>query len=362
MIYKNIYSNPRNWYDHYLYLTRSFISGRVDIPDLPSFYHDKLEFEGKTYIPFPPGASLLLFPFVILKDNITQQQVSIIIGSFDIILIYFLLLRFTSKRNSVLLSIFFGFGTSFFWSAVVGTTWFFAHVVAIFFLTISLLLHFKQRHFLSGIFFALSALTRIPIILAGVFYLMQLVKKGGKFIAFLFGASIFIPIFLFYNWFRFGNIIETGYEVIYRQYKTSDIQYSVGKSYGYFSYKNIPMHLYTFFIMPPIMSSTGGMRPSPFGMGILFTSPLLFVALKPKFKKGIELEAITTAVICATPSFLHYAQGWVQFGYRFILDFIVFLMIVLALRFKQSKFNLFLILVSIIINFWGVTWAIKLGW
>ena len=260
------------------------------------------------------------------------------------------------------MSIFFGFGTTFFWSAVVGTTWFFAHVVAIFFLTISLLLYFKQKHFWSGIFFALSALTRIPLILSGVFYLMQLYKQKKKFMTFLAGAFIFIPIFLFYNFFRFGNVLETGYEIIYQQYKSSGIKYSVGDNFGYFSFKNIPLHLYTFFMMPPVFTSLDGLKPSPFGMGIIFTSPLLFIALKPKFKKGIELNSIITALVCSIPSFLHYAQGWVQFGYRFILDFIVFLMIILALRFRPSKFNLFLILISIIVNFWGVLWAIELGW
>lgn len=362
MIYKYIYPEPRNWYDHYLYLTKSILQGKVDIPDLPTFYHDKLIFDDKTYIPFPPGASFILIPFVFLNENVTQQQTSIFIGAIDIVLIYLLLLNFTTKRNSILLSIFFGFGTSFFWSAVVGTTWFFAHVVAIFFLTISLLLHFKQKHFWSGIFFALSALTRIPIILSGVFYLMQLFKQKKKFINFLIGAFIFIPIFLFYNFLRFGNVFETGYEIIYKQYKSSVIKYSVGESFGYFDYKNIPLHLYTFFVMPPVFTPLGGLKPSPFGMGILFTSPLLFIALKPKFKKGIELESIITAVVCAIPSFLHYAQGWVQFGYRFILDFIVFLMIILAIRFKPSRFNLFLILISVMVNFWGVLWAIELGW
>lgn len=336
--------------------------GKVDIPNLPQFYHDKIEFNGKVYIPFPPGASLLLIPFAFVNENITQQQVSILVGALDVALIYLLLIRFASKKNSLLLSIFFGFGTSFFWSSVVGTTWFFAHVVSVFFITISLLLHFKQKHFLSGVFFALSALTRIPLILSGIFYLISLFNQKKKLLIFLIGAFVFIPTSLYYNHFRFGNILETGYEIVYKQYETSSLKYSIGDSFGYFSYKNIPLHLYTFFVMPPNILSNGEVRPSPFGMGILFTSPLIFLALKPKFKKGMELTLIITIIICAIPSFLHYAQGWVQFGYRFILDFIVFIMILLAIRFKPSKFNLFLITISVIVNLWGVLWAVELGW
>lgn len=340
--------------------------GRVDIPDLPQFYHDKLEIEGKNYIPFPPGASFLLMPFILINDSVTQQLVSIIVGALNVVLMYFLLNKFTSKKNSVLLSIFFGFGTSFFWSTVVGTTWFFAHVVAILYLLISLLLHFKGKHFLSGIFFALAALTRMPIIIAGMFYLFQLFKEKKKFIHFLIGASIFIPIILYYNFLRFGNIYETGYEKVYQQYSGSGLKVSISKSFGYFNIMNLPLHLYTFFIMPPNIDIVDGVvkkiSPSPFGMGIFFTSPLLLIAFLPKFKKKIELQSFVTALLCALPSFFHYAQGWVQFGYRFILDFIVFIMIILALRFKITKINLFLILISILVNFWGVLWAIQLGW
>lgn len=349
------------------------LQGRVDIPNLPPFYHDKLEFEGKTYIPFPPGASFLLIPFVLANNDITQQQVSIIIGALDLMLIYLLLNKFTSKRNSILLSVFFGFGTSFFWSAVVGTTWFFAHVVAIFFITVSLIFHFDKKHFWSGIFFALAALTRMPLVLAGTFYLLELFKDRKRFTYFLLGAFIFVPIILGYDYFRFGNPLRTGYNEVYLQYANSDYPYTIRQIldpklslFGYFDIKNLPMHLYTFLLMPPDITISGGiiknLRPSPFGMGILFTSPLLFIALKPLFKKGLELNLFITAVICSIPSFLHIMQGWVQFGYRFVLDFIVFLLLILAIRFKSTKLNLFLILISVIVNFWGVLWAIHLGW
>lgn len=373
LIYKYVYIEPRNWYDHYLYLAKSFMEGRVDIPNLPPFYHDKLEFGGKIYVPFPPGASFLLIPFIYFKESITQQQVSIIIGAFDVLLMYLLLLKLTSKRNSLLLAIFFGFGTSFFWASIVGTTWFFAHVVAIFFMTMSLLFHFKKRHFLSGIFFALAALTRMPMVMGGIFYLIELWRDKKHLLLFLCGASILVPILAYYDWARFGSISTTGYYEIYRQYISGNYPYTILQNlipnaayFGYMDIKNIPLHLYTFLIMPPnIEIQEGivrGLTPSPFGMGILFTSPLLFIALKPKFKTMFEINLYIAAFFSAIPSFLHYMQGWVQFGYRFVLDFIIFLMLLLAIRFRTTKLNLTLLFISVIVNFWGILWAIKLGW
>lgn len=373
LIYKYIYPDPRNWYDHYIYLAKAIMSGRVDIPDLPTFYHDKLEIGGKFYIPFPPGASLLLIPFLYLKDTIEQQQISILIGAIDAGLIYLLLKKFTNKFNSLLLSIFFCLGTPFFWSAIVGTTWYFAHVVAIFFITISFILHFNNKHLFSGIFFALAALTRLPMVVIGIFFAFQLWGQKRNLILFLAGAFIFIPTILGYDWLRFGSFHKTGYYEVYQQYIGGSYPYTILQKLSpntpYFNYidiKNVPLHLYTFLLMPPNINIEEGIvksiSPSPFGMGILFTSPLLLIALIPNFKKKLERNLFISALFTSLPSFLHYMQGWVQFGYRFVLDFIVFLMIILAIRFKPTKLNLQLILFSVVVNFWGVLWAIELGW
>jgi hypothetical protein len=373
IIYLYIYPNPRNWYDHYLYLGKSLIAGRVDIPNLPEFYHDKVIFDGRTYVPFPPGASILLIPFILTVKDITQQQVSVIIGALNISLIYFLLIKFTDKTKAVILSIFFALGTVHFWSAVVGTTWYFAHVVSIFYLLISLILHFNQKPLFSGIFFTLASLTRLPILLAGIFYLLSSGFKNKKIYLFILGASIFVPITLGYNYLRFGNVFENGYRNVYNQYATSSYPYTIRQVidnqktvFGYFDIKNIPQHLYTLFIMPPDIDIKDGiinhLKPSPFGMGIVFTSPLLLLLFFQKHKQKIERINLITALIVAVPSLLHVMQGWVQFGYRFILDYIVFLMIVLSINFKLTKLNLFLIFISIIVNFWGVIWAINLGW
>ena len=373
LVFKYIYTNPRNWYDHYLYLAKSFLNGRVDIPDLPTFYHDKIEFEGKTYIPFPPGASFLLAPFLFAFKSITQQSVSIIVGAIDIALMFVLLSKFTTKKNSLILSIFFGFGTSFFWSSIVGTTWFFAHVVSIFFITLSLIFHFNKKHFFSGIFYALAVMTRMPMVLVGIFFLLELFKEKKSLILFTLGASILVPIMGFYDYARFGKLLETGYYEVYKQYVGGNYPYTIIQTlipnapyFGYFDIRNIPLHLYTFLIMPPNITVDSGIIkeivPSPFGTGILYTSPLLFYSLAPNLKNSLQRNLFLAALFGALPSFTHYMQGWVQFGYRFVLDFIVFLMIILAIKFRPTKKTFVLVLISLIVNIWGVIWAINLGW
>jgi hypothetical protein len=374
-VYKYVYPSPRNWYNHYLYLANSFISLRVDIPNLPSFFQDKIITNGKTLIPFPPVPAFILIPFIetskMIKifKNITQQQVSIIFGSINTLLVYFLLKKYTNTKNSVLLSIFFSFGTVAFWAAVIGTTWYFAHTVAITFLILSLISHKNEKYFLSGLFFALAALCRYPILVGGVYFLLELYGKPKNLAAFLSGAFIFIPIQLVYNYLRFGSVFDMGYYEVYKQYISSSFPYTIrqllnpGASYfGYIDIRNIPLHLFTFFVFPPIITHNLTINPSPYGMGILFTTPLLLISLLPNLKTKLERNLFFGGLFIAFADFLHYTQGWVQFGYRFLLDFLLFFLIILAVRFKLKKRYILLLIISILVNFWGVKTGINLGW
>ena len=368
LIYKFVYLNPRNWYDHYRYLAQSFLAGRVDIPNLPTFYQDSLEYQGKKYLPFPPVPALVLAPIIAVGKNTTQQQISIIIGAINAILVFLLLKKFTKPISALLLGIFFALGTVAFWSSVVGTTWYFAHNTALMFFLISLMMFKNKKDFVSGVFFSLASLCRLPIFLGIIFYFLELRKQRGRLISFLAGALLCIPIMFFYNWLRFGDIFHTGYLEIYKNYieigyPISFLQsiYPNSPNFGYFDIRNIPLHIFTFFFLPPLIKG-GVIVPSPYGMGILFTTPLLLVAMIPPFRKGLEKNLLIGATLIALVDFLHYMQGWVQFGYRFLLDFLPLLLIILALRFKLKIFYILLLGISIAVNFWGVNWGVKLGW
>jgi hypothetical protein len=369
IIYKSVYSQPRNWYDHYLYLARAFVSLRVDVSNLPDYFQDKIIINGKTLLPFPPLPGVILIPFILLFKAVTQQQVSILLGSVNVFLAYILLKKFAGQRNAILLSIFLSVGTVYFWAAVVGTTWYFAHVVATTFLLLSLISHFNKKDFLAGILFALAGLSRYPIVFGGIFFLFELISEKRRLFNFLAGAAIFIPIQLGYDWLRFGSLFDTGYLEVYKNYINSSYPYTILQLFnsatpyfGYMDLRNVPLHLFTFLVFPPIISPNLVVSPSPYGMGILFTTPLLLLGLWPHFKVKLERNLFFGGASIALIDFLHYMQGWVQFGYRFLLDFLPFVLILLAIKFKLNKKTILLLLISVIVNFWGVTQAVKLGW
>lgn len=374
LIYKYVYPEPRNWYDHYLYLAKSILNRSLSVDNIPEFYQDVNIFNSHKYLPFPPIPSITIIPFILAVPDITQQTVSIIIGSINIGLLYLLLTKHTRKITAVVISLFSAFGTVYFWVGIVGTSWYFAHIVAFFYLILSML--FSSRNgklsaFLTGLLFAMSALSRMTLVFGGLYFVLNYWANKKQLILFLLGASLFIPVILIYNYGRFGNIFETGYAKIYKNYTERGYGYSIqrvwqpdSQHFRYLDFRSIPYHLYTLFIMPPEIADLNIMKskPSPYGMGILFISPLLLLIFSKSSKLGVENQAWFGAIPVAFVTFLHYAQGWVQFGYRFLVDILPFLLIILSLKFKFTKFNVLLLIISLVVCYWGTIWAIELGW
>ncbi|MCB0089142.1 MAG: hypothetical protein KDE54_14625 [Caldilineaceae bacterium] len=63
-------------------------------------------------------------------------------------------------------------------------------------------------------------------------------------------------------------------------------------------------------------------------------------------------------VLLAIPLVLYYNTGWWQFGYRFSLDFMVPVMVLLAIGAGRRVSWLMqgLIIVGVAVNAWGITW------
>jgi len=352
-----------------LYLARALLSGHVNLTNLPLFYQDTIRIGTKVYVPFPLGPAFTLIPFILLNKNVTQQEISVILGSLDVALSYFLFTKFTNNKNSFILSLFLSFGSALFWASVVGTTWYFAHVVAFMFLILSLIFHFEKKDILSGVLFSLAVLSRYPVLLGAVFFALELWPEKKRFIKFFVAASLLTPIHFIYSYLRFGSFLKTGYVEVYKSYVNMSYPYTILQLinpkiplFGYLDPRNIPLHLFSFFIEPPTITTSLNISPSPYGMGIIFTSPLLLLSMRPPFRTRLQKNLIIGALSIALLDFFHYMQGWVQFGYRFALDFLPFLLILLAIRFKLSKLNLLLLLISIVVSFWGVNFAIKAGW
>ena len=116
--------------------------------------------------------------------------------------------------------------------------------------------------------------------------------------------------------------------------------------------------------------------PDQRGMSFVLASPAWLLAL-PSFgqlrDRRVVGALVATAAI-AVVNLMHFSQGWVQFGYRFSLDFAPFLLVAVALgteRFLGPRearrpgrlaVVVGLVAASVAIQAWGIAWARTLGW
>jgi hypothetical protein len=160
-------SNParHNFYEHFTWQAAAWLEGQAGIryPVCPSsgvpiidgtpcawvadegqpyddYFQDVLPLSGpdghptgRAAIPFPPLPALLLTPFVAIWGlNTDAQTLAPIIGGIDVWLAWWLL-GFLRPRLALraAATLFFGLGTVFWYTSMLGTTWYFAHVVAV---------------------------------------------------------------------------------------------------------------------------------------------------------------------------------------------------------------------------------------
>ena len=112
-------------------------------------------------------------------------------------------------------------------------------------------------------------------------------------------------------------------------------------------------------------------------MSLLLTSPAYLLAapallslLRRRARFGFRSRLVAGATLAvlaiALVNLLHFSQGWVNFGYRFSNDFVVFALPLVAVgmarRGRVGWLGIGLIALSVAINLWGVVWGNILGW
>lgn len=94
------------------------------------------------------------------------------------------------------------------------------------------------------------------------------------------------------------------------------------------------------------------LKADPWGMAIWITSPLFLLLFFHFRKNKYTFSALTTTIILALPIVTYYSVGFAQFGYRYALDFLPFLFLLLlpSLQTKLSKLAIALIIIGVLFN------------
>ncbi len=375
--------------DHYAYLAAHFAAGDLTVDDLPSDYHDVVIWQGHKYLPLGPLPAVALIPALPFM-GLGQARVMAWVGHLLTLLNGWLLYNVLGRagvegeRRWWAMLLFFG-GTVYLSAAVVGTSWFFAHI-----LTTTLLLWAifetlgKGRAWVVGLALGLAATARFTALFALPFFLWMLwARSRGRWPAIevsndkpeaasvgrvelaarvgwlMLGLAGPLGLLFAYNWARFGSGLESGYAHAVLAY----LPLAQALDQGLFSLAHIPKNLFMLLLQGPLPYPSSDaavllppyVTPSPWGMGIFYTSPALLYAFRANLRSPLVRACLLGIASIMVPIITYYGIGWVQFGYRYALDFIPMLLLVAALSFPKpmTRAARALVIASVAVNIWG---------
>jgi hypothetical protein len=301
-------------------------------------------------LPFPPLPAILLVPLVAIWGIATDvRAASVVAGVVGVGLAWWALGHLPISRPIRLATtVFFGFGTVFWYAAQLGTTWFFAHVVAVDLALLAIgvalggdpgaddaveaapgpsrlvadviaglrrpLALVDGRQFAAGLLFGIACTARLTVVFAAPFFMF--VGSGGSWtrrsVSAGLGAIIPVALLLGYNVATTGHLFHPGYEYQYQKEARGYEALGYNPDWSIEDPRYLPqnvgiMFLATPAILPerfpgpfgegdPVCTEPGAARslfdrdcplaaPRPIGLSILLTSPAFLLAI-PALRRG----------------------------------------------------------------------------
>lgn len=375
--------------NHYVHLAASFLSGQLGvIGNHPPGTNDWACFDTALddvcsssafahttetqhwYVSFPPLPAVLILPFVaIWGTDVRDALVWALYAGLAPALLYVLLRDMSergssqrSARENLTLTAMFAFGTVFFFVAVQGTVWFAAHVVACCLVPLYLLFALEgRRPALAGLALGGLFLTRPPMaVLLGIVLLVELLRTcrradapeipsaddagiarrlraffagvswrdvGKKLAIFAGPVLVLVGIAVAMNEARWGRAAEFGH-----RYLVIGWHGRIDR-WGLMNYHFVAKNLAIFTASLPWLSvHEPYVRVSGHGLALWVTTPPLLLVLFPKNRVDARMVGLyLSAALILVSDLMYQNSGWIQFGYRFSLDFMILLIALLAL-------------------------------
>lgn len=379
--------HPLTGGNHFIYLADGWLHGHFYLHAVPANTGDYTFFQGHWYVAFPPLPAIFLLPVVAIfhlsHQGIIGLTFSVGIGMLNIWLMLCVLKRFAQKyvpemrfAEAVWIVVLFALGTEHFYATLQGNVWYTAHIVATTFLLLSIYEALdRQRPVVAGCYLGLAALSRATTLYVFPFFVLlvigsYVVQRQEKtetekqqlvvgvlrrLVPFFVVLVCFLGGMLLYNWVRFGSLLDFGYNTMnVNAFVRGNLH-----TYGQFNVHFLGTNAYYMLLRPPILlSHFPYLTFDPLGTSIFLTMPpliLAFLAFRHKKQRWIAGSLVATCLLPTVFLLLYFNTGWYQFGYRFVLDILPFVLLltVLGMRSVPPWLRNGLIILAVGINMWG---------
>jgi hypothetical protein len=261
-----------------------------------------------------------------------------------------------SEDDDLWLTAMFGFGTVFFYSSVIGSVWYTAHVVATVLTGLFVLAALDARRpILAGLCIGAILLTRPHIAAWSLFFFYEAWRAHGKKIPLGKLAAFGVPLVVLgglgfaFNWARFGAFGEFGH--FYLNVRWTDRIQRYGLTNFAFLSRNLSCAL---TLTPRLLAKSPYFQIPRHGLSLLITTPAYAYLLWPRVKSSLHTALWCVVAPIALAGLLYQNDGWVQFGYRFSNDFSFALIMLLAIGGRPlTRTWKALILVGVVVNLFG---------
>ncbi|MGZ3632061.1 MAG: hypothetical protein ACXWQ6_06315 [Candidatus Limnocylindrales bacterium] len=365
----------------FFYLADAFLHGRTWLD--PAAWlgpQDIVPIGDHVYVPFGPFPALLFVPLVAVigVGPLVPWEfvVNAALAGGCVGLAWSLLARFDSGRlgDRLWLVALFGFSTSIWSITTAGGVWHTGQLVATGALLLALLeATGRRRGLLMGLLVGAALLCRAPIALAVPFFVGVAVvgRTNGWPVRLrelrwrtalrhatlvLLGVAPSVAFLAWYNGIRFGSPFESGYGLA----TLTEPVLIAAREQGLFALAHLPTNLrYLLLEVPTSAPAPLFLRPDGYGFSVLLQSPGLLLGLKARWRDPFVVGAGLTALLVLVPSLLYYGGGFYQFGFRYLLDAMPFILVLVA---SAARTPLtwpwkVLIAVGVVVNAWGVLFS-----
>ncbi len=331
----------------------------------------------KYYVSFPPMPAVLMMPGVaLLGQKFNDVWFTIFFAACNVALVFVLLRRLSeegrsrrSTTDNLWITAFFGAGSVHLWCSVMGQVWFTALVVGVTFTLLYVLAAMDARHpFLAGLALACGFATRTPLLFSVVFFAYFFFVRDGKLRSdigrsrefwrdgVLFAAAPLVVgvLLMLANHARFDSLSEFGHSYL------AHGQLGRIRDYGLFNVHFVSRNLASMFVLlPKLQPEAPFIIISRHGLALWVTMPALLYVVWPRPRDTVEAATwhracwLTVAAIAA-PHIFYQNTGWEQFGYRFSMDYLVYLTVLLAIgNRKLSGWFKLAVLGGVVVNSFG---------
>jgi hypothetical protein len=125
------------------------------------------------------------------------------------------------------------------------------------------------------------------------------------------------------------------------------------------------MNLELFLLhLPTVIPEFPFFKPDGLGMSVLLTSPGLLFAIRADWRRGRVWWLLGATIAVLIPTLLYYGGGWLQYGYRYFLDSVPFVIALCGLAaVKQGRIGygwLALIAFGTVVSGFAIYWVDKI--